>query len=57
MYSKNDMALGMGTLLVTIFDLVIDPGYDGVYGVVKIWNHGESVKEEKVEAPQLGLFD
>lgn len=39
-------------------DLVIDPGYDGVYGVVKIWgNEGESVKEGKSEAPQLGLFD
>lgn len=39
-------------------DLVIDPGYDGVYGVVKIWDHGEeSVKGEEKEAPQLGLFD
>lgn len=39
-------------------DLVIDPGYDGVYGVVKIWKDGE--EEEKMEAkitPQLGLFD
>ncbi|QQG43035.1 MAG: DNA helicase UvrD [Candidatus Daviesbacteria bacterium] len=34
-------------------DLVIDPGYDGVYGVVKIWNEGE----EKTEAPQISLFD
>jgi len=39
-------------------DLVIDPGYDGVYGVVKIWKEGEeSTKEEQAEAPQLGLFD
>ncbi|MDP3973294.1 MAG: endonuclease Q family protein [Candidatus Daviesbacteria bacterium] len=39
-------------------NLVIDPGYDGVYGVVKIWNHGEkTMEEEKREAPQLGLFD
>ncbi|MBI2596555.1 DNA helicase UvrD [Candidatus Daviesbacteria bacterium] len=39
-------------------DLVIDPGYDGVYGVVKIWqSDDESVKEEKNEIPQLGLFD
>ena len=39
-------------------DLVIDPGYDGVYGVVKIWDHGEKImEEEKREAPQLGLFD
>lgn len=35
-------------------DLVIDPGYDGVYGVVKIWDHE---KEEQVEVPQLGLFE
>ena len=39
-------------------ELVIDPGYDGVYGVVKIWNGRESGQEEvKVETPQLGLFD
>lgn len=38
-------------------DLVIDPGYDGVYGVVKIWDHDGESKEEVVEAPQLGLFD
>ncbi len=36
-------------------DLVIDPGYDGVYGVVKIWG-SESEPQEK-EAPQLELFD
>lgn len=39
-------------------DLVIDPGYDGVYGVVKIWKDGiDEVKEEPVQIPQLGLFD
>ena len=37
-------------------DLVIDPGYDGVYGVVKIWDHGKEQKEE-TGVPQLGLFD
>lgn len=36
-------------------DLMIDPGYDGVYGVVKIWNNTE--EEKKEEVPQLGLFD
>ncbi|MCL4365851.1 endonuclease Q family protein, partial [Patescibacteria group bacterium] len=36
-------------------DLVIDPGYDGVYGVVKIWNHKQ--EEAQGEVPQLGLFD
>ncbi len=39
-------------------DLVIDPGYDGVYGVVKIWDHGKvKVQEKGTIAPQLGLFD
>lgn len=39
-------------------DLVIDPGYDGVYGVVKIWKEGENpAKKEQESAPQLGLFD
>jgi len=33
--------------------LAIDPGYDGVYGVVKIWPDGEQIN---VETPQLGLF-
>ncbi|MBI2196029.1 DNA helicase UvrD [Candidatus Daviesbacteria bacterium] len=38
-------------------DLVIDPGYDGVYGIVKIWDHGKEIAKEAEEAPQLGLFD
>lgn len=37
-------------------DLVIDPGFDGVYGVVKIWNESGELEEER-EKPQLGLFD
>ncbi len=37
-------------------DLVVDPGYDGVYGVVKIWNNKER-KDEEAEIPQLNLFD
>ncbi len=39
-------------------DLVIDPGYDGVYGVVKIWKDGEEGQKNEASAvPQLGLFD
>ena len=38
-------------------DLVIDPGYDGVYGVVKIWSKGDEETKETGEEPQLGLFD
>ena len=36
-------------------DIVIDPGYDGEYGKVKIWGEkssGEGIKEEEM---QLGL--
>ncbi|MBU1000160.1 endonuclease Q family protein [Patescibacteria group bacterium] len=35
-------------------DLVIDPGYDGVFGVVKIW--GSEDKSQDKEVPQLELF-
>lgn len=38
-------------------DLVIDPGYDGVYGVVKIWKEKEELKEPLLKVPQLALFD
>ncbi len=39
-------------------DLVIDPGYDGVFGVVKIWSDDRmEQKQEEQQAPQLGLFD
>ncbi|MBI3103677.1 DNA helicase UvrD [Candidatus Daviesbacteria bacterium] len=41
-------------------DLVIDPGYDGVYGVVKIWgNEGnqDHKGDQMKKTPQLGLFD
>lgn len=42
-------------------DLVVDPGYDGVYGVVKIWGEGkegpEAVEGKEENAPQLSLFD
>ena len=38
-------------------DLVIDPGYDGVFGVVKIWKEEEGKKKaEEVVIPQLELF-
>lgn len=36
-------------------DLVIDPGYDGVYGVVKIW--GEEKENIEKSRPQLELFE
>lgn len=42
-------------------EIVIDPGYDGEYGKVKIWNHnGKNDKESDIVKPQeksqLGLF-
>jgi uncharacterized protein (TIGR00375 family) len=37
-------------------DLVIDPGYDGVFGTVKIWSEGEDVAKTEEEKEQLALF-
>lgn len=50
--------LAEGVSKVRNGDLVIDPGFDGVYGVVKIWKDGLD-KEVKAETsvPQLGLFE
>ena len=36
-------------------DIVIDPGYDGIFGVVRIWKEGETVLVDKSKE-QLGLF-
>jgi len=36
-------------------DIAIDPGYDGVFGVVKIWKEGEESLVDKSKE-QLGLF-
>lgn len=37
-------------------NIVIDPGYDGEYGHVKIWNpEAEKLKEEKVSQIDLGI--
>lgn len=38
-------------------DLVIDPGYDGVFGVVKIWGSEKEQTMKEIEIPQLGLFE
>jgi len=38
-------------------ELHIDPGYDGVYGKVKIWGSEKEKKAEEIEIPQLGLFE
>ncbi len=39
-------------------DIVIDPGYDGVFGTVKIWKDGEKLKSalEKKQGEQASLF-
>ncbi|MDP3998877.1 MAG: endonuclease Q family protein [bacterium] len=37
--------------------IVVDPGYDGVFGVVKIWgDHGVSADESEQKKDQLSLF-
>lgn len=45
-----------GVLKMRKGDLVIDPGYDGVYGVVKIWREEEEVTKIQGDTSQLELF-
>jgi len=45
-----------GVMKVRRGDIFIDPGYDGEYGKVKIWQNNNSIVEEKMETQnQLGL--
>lgn len=37
-------------------EIVVEPGFDGKFGVVKIWQEMTSEKEEKDENAQLNLF-
>ncbi len=37
-------------------DLVIDPGYDGVFGVVKLWREGEEKPLVNPGQEQLAIF-
>lgn len=37
-------------------DLVIDPGYDGVFGVVKLWREGEEKPLVDASKEQLSLL-
>lgn len=37
-------------------DIVIDPGYDGVFGVVKIWKEGEEKPALDASKEQLAMF-
>jgi PHP family Zn ribbon phosphoesterase len=37
-------------------DLVIEPGYDGVFGTVKIWPEGEDVAKTEENKEQLAMF-
>jgi PHP family Zn ribbon phosphoesterase len=37
-------------------DIVIDPGYDGVFGVVKLWSEGEEKPLVDASKEQLSIF-
>jgi uncharacterized protein (TIGR00375 family) len=37
-------------------DLMIEPGYDGVFGTVKIWPEGEDVAKTEENKEQLAMF-
>jgi len=54
--SKFGEKIAEGVVKVRRGDIIIDPGYDGEYGKVKIWN-GDSLvkKEDKVSQIDLGI--
>lgn len=45
-----------GAMKVRSGDIVIDPGYDGVFGVVKIWKEEAKVSAAEAAKEQLSLF-
>ncbi|MBI2034607.1 MAG: hypothetical protein HYT11_02640 [Candidatus Levybacteria bacterium] len=51
--SVGGVKVGEGVRKVRLGDIVIDPGFDGEYGKVKIWNHEVASETDK---KQLGLF-
>ena len=54
----SSLKIAQGIEKVRGGDIVIEPGYDGKFGVVKIWNQEKSDQSEKdkVEEKQLNLF-
>jgi uncharacterized protein (TIGR00375 family) len=48
--------VAMGIEKVRSGDLVIDPGYDGVFGVVKLWREGETKPLVDATKEQLSIF-
>ena len=56
--SVSSPKIAQGIEKVRTGDIVVEPGYDGKFGVVKIWNQENPGKNEKNEAEekQLNLF-
>lgn len=48
--------IGVGIEKVRRGDIVIDPGYDGVFGVVKLWQDGEQKPLVDASKEQLRIF-
>ena len=51
----SDQKVAQGVDLVRQGKIVVEPGYDGKFGVVKIWSD-VSREELKIEQSQLNLF-
>ena len=48
--------IAVGMEKVRTGDIVIDPGYDGVFGVVKLWKEGEEKPLVDASREQLSIF-
>jgi uncharacterized protein (TIGR00375 family) len=49
--------IAVGIEKVRMGDIVIDPGYDGVFGVVKLWREGEEKPLIDASKEQLSIFN
>jgi PHP family Zn ribbon phosphoesterase len=52
--SSKDIARAVAK--VRAGDIVIDPGYDGVFGKVTVWDHEDNTKEHIDKKDQMSLF-
>ena len=48
--------VAVGVDKVRCGDIVIDPGYDGVFGVVRLWREGEEKPLVDASREQLSIF-
>ena len=54
--SFSTLQIADGVKKVRSGDIVIDPGYDGVFGVVRIWKSEKDKELVSSTGEQIGIF-